>query len=82
MSEGWAFASGCRSEAAGGNDAAGIEAAVAALSDAERRDFFALSQCAKHGAAKTAVGIWGSNAYPADSAGNTNVSSHVYRLTW
>ena len=45
-----------------------LAAAVAALAPAARRTFWALCQNAEHGVAKTAFGVWISNALPTEDA--------------
>lgn len=58
--------------------ASGLAAVIDELSQADQRQFYGLSQCARHGTAKTALHIWSSNAYPTDNAGESGVCSSVF----
>ena len=54
-----------------------LEEIVAALSDAERRDYYCL--CGREGEAKDAQEIWRSNAYPTPCDGDSRRAS-IFRL--
>ena len=59
----------------------GLALIVGALSESKQEEFFALCQSEKHGVAKSALGIWKSNAFPTgDNCGSSAVFATICRL--
>ena len=76
-------------DARGEHDFARLQALVDALAPSERRAFYSLSQSSElYGAARTARGVWGCNAYPcldglaptADGVTRSAVFAHACRI--